>query len=110
MLESKPPTTAEDFASFAERAPRGAVILSAIAVAVVIGIWFAFYFMAFLPLDRLIRRVNPALPVTERPGISYGRVRRAAYVRAMFLSVTSCLSDGYMDRTVRALCVRWSPY
>ena len=61
-------------------------------------------------LDRLIRRVNPALPVTERPGISYGRVRCAAYVRAMFLSVTPCLSDGYMDRNVRALCVRWSPY
>jgi len=46
----------------------------------------------------------------RRPGISYGRVRCVAYVRAMFLSVTPCLSDGYMDRYARALCVRWSPY
>jgi hypothetical protein len=49
VLESKPSTPAEESSSIAARAPRGAIILSAIAVAVVIGIWFVFYFMAFLP-------------------------------------------------------------
>jgi uncharacterized membrane protein SpoIIM required for sporulation len=42
-------TPAEDLESVARRGPRGAIVLCAIAVAVVIGIWFAFYFVAFLP-------------------------------------------------------------
>jgi hypothetical protein len=29
--------------------PRGAVVVAGIATAVVIGLWFAFYFMVFLP-------------------------------------------------------------
>ena len=49
MLESKQTTPAEELESIARRGPRGAIILCAIAVAVVIGIWFAFYFFAFLP-------------------------------------------------------------
>lgn len=49
MFESKPTSPAEDFETIARRGPGGALTLCAIAVAIVIGIWFAFYFFAFLP-------------------------------------------------------------
>ena len=49
MLESKPPVPPEDFEDVARHGPWGALTLCAIAVAIVIGIWFAFYFFAFLP-------------------------------------------------------------
>ena len=49
MFESKPAAATEDFETIARRGPRGALALCAIAVALVLGIWFAFYFWAFLP-------------------------------------------------------------
>jgi hypothetical protein len=49
MLESRPAEVTEDFATIARRGPRGALALCSIAVAIVIGLWFAFYFLAFLP-------------------------------------------------------------
>ena len=49
MFESKPPPSAEDIETSASRGPRGAIALCAIAVALVIAIWFAFYLFAFLP-------------------------------------------------------------
>jgi hypothetical protein len=49
MLESTPDNPAEDAESIARRGPSGALLLCGIAVAVVIAIWFAFYFLAFLP-------------------------------------------------------------
>jgi hypothetical protein len=49
MFESKPPPSAEDVETIASRGPRGAIALCAIAVALVIAIWFAFYLFAFRP-------------------------------------------------------------
>ena len=49
MLESRTTAPAEDFETIARRGPRGALVLCTIAVTVVIAIWFAFYFFAFLP-------------------------------------------------------------
>ncbi len=31
------------------RGPRGAIVLASVATAVVIALWFAFYFLVFLP-------------------------------------------------------------
>ena len=49
MLEDIPPGSPESVESIARQGPRGALVVCAIAVAVVIAIWFAFYFFAFLP-------------------------------------------------------------
>jgi hypothetical protein len=49
MLESKAPNNEEELETLARRTPRGAVALCAVAVAIVIGIWIAFYLLAFLP-------------------------------------------------------------
>jgi hypothetical protein len=49
MLESKPLNTEEDLETLARRTPTGAVALCAVAVAIVVGIWIAFYLFAFLP-------------------------------------------------------------
>jgi hypothetical protein len=49
MLESNAPNTDETLETLARRTPRGAVALCAVAVAIVIGIWIAFYLFAFLP-------------------------------------------------------------
>jgi hypothetical protein len=49
MLESKPPNNVEALETLARRTPTGAVALCAVAVAIVIGIWIAFYLFAFLP-------------------------------------------------------------
>jgi uncharacterized membrane protein SpoIIM required for sporulation len=49
MFESKLGSKTEDLEIIVRRGPHGAVVLSAIAVAIVIGIWFAFYFFEFLP-------------------------------------------------------------
>jgi hypothetical protein len=50
-----PPTesSSEEFERVASAGPTGAVALCAIAVAIVIGIWLAFYFYAFLPRGML---------------------------------------------------------
>jgi hypothetical protein len=49
MLEEGPTGSPETVESIARQGPRGALVVSAIAVAVVVAIWFAFYFFAFLP-------------------------------------------------------------
>jgi hypothetical protein len=49
MLESKAPNTGETLEALARRTPTGAVALCTVAVAIVIGIWIAFYLFAFLP-------------------------------------------------------------
>ena len=49
MLEDNPASPPESIESIARRGPKGAVIVCAIAVAVVVAIWFAFYFFAYLP-------------------------------------------------------------
>jgi hypothetical protein len=49
LLQSPTDSTPQDFARVASRGPTGAVALCAISVAIVIGIWIAFYFLAFLP-------------------------------------------------------------
>ncbi len=49
MLHSPTDPSPQDLARVASRGPTGAVALCAISVAVVIGIWLAFYFLAFLP-------------------------------------------------------------
>ncbi len=49
MLESKPPNPKEDLETLARRTPTGAVALCTVAVVIVVGIWIAFYLLAFLP-------------------------------------------------------------
>jgi hypothetical protein len=49
MLEDTPTDRSESTEAIARRGPKGALVLSAIAVAIVVAIWFAFYFFAFLP-------------------------------------------------------------
>jgi hypothetical protein len=49
MLEDTPANPPESTEEIARRGPKGALVLSAIAVAIVVAIWFAFYFFAFLP-------------------------------------------------------------
>jgi hypothetical protein len=49
VLSSPSPPSPEDFERIARAGPKGALALCAIAVAIVFGIWIAFYFLAFLP-------------------------------------------------------------
>jgi hypothetical protein len=49
MLESKPPSPTEDLEALARRTPVGAIALCGLSVAIVVGIWLAFYLLAFLP-------------------------------------------------------------
>ena len=49
MLEDTPANPPESAEAIARRGPKGALVLSAVAVAIVVAIWFAFYFFAFLP-------------------------------------------------------------
>jgi hypothetical protein len=49
MLESKLTPTDEDLERIARTGPSGAVALCLLATLIVVGIWFAFYFFAFLP-------------------------------------------------------------
>jgi hypothetical protein len=49
MFESVPKELAAKPDNSGHQAPAGAAMLCAIAVLVVIAIWFAFYFFAFLP-------------------------------------------------------------
>ena len=46
-----PPTepSSQEFERAAKDGPTGALALCVIAVAIVVGLWLAFYFMAFLP-------------------------------------------------------------
>lgn len=49
MLEDTPGGSPESVEAVARRRPSGALVVCGIAVAVVVAIWFAFYFLAFLP-------------------------------------------------------------
>ena len=49
MLEDIPAAPPQSVESIAQQRPKGALTVSALAVAVVIAIWFAFYFFVFLP-------------------------------------------------------------
>jgi hypothetical protein len=49
LLSSPLPPSPEDFDRIASAGPMGTLALCAIAVAIVFGIWIAFYFLAFLP-------------------------------------------------------------
>jgi hypothetical protein len=49
MLEDTPAGPPESVESIARQRPTGALVVCAIAVALVIAIWFAFYLFAFLP-------------------------------------------------------------
>ena len=49
MLEDTPTNPSESTDAIARRGPKGALVLSAVALAIVVAIWFAFYFFAFLP-------------------------------------------------------------
>jgi hypothetical protein len=49
MLEDIPGASSESVESIARQRPQGALTVCAIAVALVIAIWFAFYFFVFLP-------------------------------------------------------------
>jgi hypothetical protein len=46
-----PPSETEDarIDEIVRSGPRGAVVVAGIATAIVIALWFAFYFMVFLP-------------------------------------------------------------
>jgi hypothetical protein len=50
-----PPTepSSQEFERVAAQGPTGALALCAIAVAIVFGLWLAFYFLAFLPRGML---------------------------------------------------------
>lgn len=45
---SEPPE-AERVDEIVRRGPRGAIAVAGIATAIVIGMWYAFYFLVFLP-------------------------------------------------------------
>ncbi len=49
--EPSPAGPADDAAvdAVVRNGPRGAVVLAGLATAVVIGLWFAFYFLVFMP-------------------------------------------------------------
>lgn len=51
LLVLNPPSepSPEEFERVAKEGPTGALALCAIAVAIVVGLWLAFYFLAFLP-------------------------------------------------------------
>lgn len=53
MLNSPTDATTQDFEHAASSAPIGALALCGMSVAVVIAIWVAFYFLAFLPRGML---------------------------------------------------------
>lgn len=53
MLDTESDATPQDFERAASAGPKGAIALCAISVALVMGIWFAFYFLAFLPRGML---------------------------------------------------------
>jgi hypothetical protein len=43
------PPEAERVDEIVRRGPRGAIAVAGIATAIVIGMWYAFYFLVFLP-------------------------------------------------------------
>jgi len=43
------PPEAERVDEIVRRGPRGAIVVAGIATAIVIGMWYAFYFLVFLP-------------------------------------------------------------
>jgi hypothetical protein len=49
MLEDAPATRNEELEEIARRRPVGALTVCGIAVAIVVVVWFLFYFFAFLP-------------------------------------------------------------
>jgi hypothetical protein len=49
MLEDTPAGPPQSVEAIARQRPTGALAVCGIAVALVIAIWFAFYFFAFLP-------------------------------------------------------------
>jgi hypothetical protein len=49
VLSSPTPPSPEDFERIASAGPKGTLVLCAIAVAIVFGIWIAFYLLVFLP-------------------------------------------------------------
>jgi hypothetical protein len=49
VLTSPTTPSSEDFERVARVGPKGALALCGTAVAIVLGIWLAFYFFAFLP-------------------------------------------------------------
>lgn len=49
LLNSTTDSTPEDFERAVGTGPKGAIVLCGISVALVMAIWFAFYFLAFLP-------------------------------------------------------------
>ena len=49
LFDSPTDSSEEDFDRIAAQRPRGALALCLLSVAVILGIWFAFYFLAFLP-------------------------------------------------------------
>jgi hypothetical protein len=49
MLEDKLELTDEQIEGIASQGPWGAFVLCGISTLIVVGIWFAFYFFAFLP-------------------------------------------------------------
>jgi len=46
---SNEPPEAERVDEIVRRGPRGAIVVAGIATAIVIGMWYAFYFLVFLP-------------------------------------------------------------
>ena len=44
-----PQTEDEELAQIVAQGPKGAIAVAVMAVAIVMAIWFAFYFFAFLP-------------------------------------------------------------
>ncbi|WP_207001897.1 hypothetical protein [Trinickia mobilis] len=46
---SSEPPEAERVDEIVRRGPRGAIAVAGIATAIVIGLWYAFYFLVFLP-------------------------------------------------------------
>jgi hypothetical protein len=49
VLSSATTSSSHDFERAASAGPTGALALCGIAVALVVGMWLAFYFLAFLP-------------------------------------------------------------
>ena len=49
MLNSDPPVDDAAVEAIMQSGARGAVVLAGIATAIVVAIWFAFYFLVFVP-------------------------------------------------------------
>ncbi len=49
MLNSPLPPTGQDLEGALRQGPWGAITLCAVAVGIVIALWFLFYWLAFLP-------------------------------------------------------------